>query len=408
MVDRREIAIIGGGLIGVSSAVVLAREGHSVTIFEQDSIGHGCSFGNGAQYNAGSSLPMTHPAILWRAARWMFDSRGPIRVAPAELLRNASWFIRFINAGRMANWSAAYAALHDLNKPCAGLYREMLGDDEWVRLFRPTGALHVWRSGGPDDLTVRLRAAHGVNVSRVDAGELRDLEPALSGDYRFGLYFPDSGFVASPLALVERLCARAVSYGAAVQRSRVRAVVPGTDQVVLETEAGRHNCDVAVVAAGYASRRIARSLGLSLALVSERGYHIAIPDTDGGVTRPVTDAASAFVATPVAEGLRFVGIAEFDSDTAPPNGSQGDKLIACARDMLPSLQISEVQRWMGVRPSTPDSLPIVGPHPAHPNILFATGHGHMGISGAPMTAALISDLVARRPPRLPCAPYRPR
>ncbi|RUX06249.1 FAD-binding oxidoreductase, partial [Mesorhizobium sp. M2A.F.Ca.ET.037.01.1.1] len=150
------------------------------------------------------------------------------------------------------------------------------------------------------------------------------------------------------------------------------------------------------------------SMGISLSLTSERGYHITMPGISGAISRPVTDAESAFVATPLAEGLRIVGIAEFDAPDAPPDERQSEKLLACARTMLPDILVSKVSRWMGVRPSTPDSLPIIGPHPEHPAVLFATGHGHLGVSGAPMTAALISDLIACRAPRVSCAPYRLR
>ena len=411
MVEPRAIAVVGGGLIGVSCALMLAREGHRVTIFEKDRIGHGCSWGNGAQYNAGSSFPMAHPGVMWRALRWLADRNGPVRLAPRALPGNLPWLVRFLRTGRPATWAATYKALHALNAPCAGLYRDMLGDREWNVLFRPTGALHVWRDAAPDalaELADGLRAENGVAVETLDADGLRELEPALSRDYRRGLHFHGSGHVTSPLALTETLMRRAGMLGATVLAARVEAVEPASDGVTLRTDGGSHGFDMAVIAAGIASRDLARGLDLSLSLASERGYHITVPGTSGGITRPVTDAASAFVATPLDEGLRIVGIAEFDTPDAPADDRQSDKLVACARAMLPKASIGDVTRWMGVRPSTPDSLPIIGAHPRHPGVLFATGHGHMGISGAPMTAALICDLAARRAPRLPCAPYGPR
>jgi len=411
MAESHTIAVIGGGVVGVSCALMLAREGHSVTVVEEGRVGHGCSWGNGAQYNAGSALPMAHPGVTWRALRWFVDANGPVRLAPQELHRTLPWLVRFLRAGRMEAWEAAYAALHALNRPCAALYREMLGEIDWKRLFRPNGALHVWRDMSPSALDERvdsLRTRQGVAFERLSAEQLRELEPALSRDYRRGIYFPGSGHVTSPPALVQGLMERAAALGASIRNAQVRAIEPAGYGVTLQTSTGPHGCDKVVIAAGIASRDLARSLGISLSLASERGYHITMPGTCGAISRPVTDAASAFVATPLDEGLRIVGIAEFDAPDAPRDEKQNKKLQAYARAMLPGISISQVTEWMGVRPSTPDSLPIIGSHPKHAGILFATGHGHMGISGAPMTAALITDLVAGRAPRISSASYRLR
>lgn len=408
MAEPRTVAVVGGGVIGVSCALMLAREGHRVTVIEEGRIGHGCSWGNGAQYNAGSAFPMAYPGVMWRALRWLVDRNGPVRLAPRELPRTLPWLVRFLRTARPAAWEAAYTALHALNAPCAALYRDMLGDTDWKRLFRPSGALHVWRdvSPGPlDELVDSLRARHGVAFERLNAGQLRDLEPALSHDYQRGIFFPDSGHVTSPLALVEGLMDRAAAFGVSLRAARVEAIEPGAEGVTLQTNTGPHRCDTVVIAAGIASRDLARSLGISLPLASERGYHISVPGISGAISRPVTDAASAIVATPLDDGLRIVGIAEFDAPDAPRDAKQSNKLQVCARAMLPDLPLRDVSCWMGVRPSTPDSLPIIGRHPLHSGVLFATGHGHMGISGAPMTAALVADLAAHRTPRLPLAPY---
>ncbi|TIW16891.1 MAG: FAD-binding oxidoreductase, partial [Mesorhizobium sp.] len=257
-------------------------------------------------------------------------------------------------------------------------------------------------------LVDRLRAERGVAFEKLKSDEVRELEPGLSRDYQRGIFFPGAGNVTSPLALVEGLMGRAAALGVAIRTARVLAIEPGIDEVTLQTNTGPHRCEVVVIAAGIASRDLGRSLGISLSVASERGYHITVPGISSVISRPVTDTASAFVATPLEEGLRIVGIAEFDTPDAPCDPKQSNKLVAYAHTMLPDLRVGEVNHWMGVRPSTPDSLPIIGPHPDHTNILFATGHGHMGISGAPMTAAIICDLVAARTPRRSCAPYRVR
>jgi D-amino-acid dehydrogenase len=286
-----------------------------------------------------------------------------------------------------------------------------MGDQDWKRVFRPVGALHVYRDAAPgalDEQIARLRHSHKAAFETVSAGEIRDLEPRLSKEYRRGIYFPGSGYVDSPLTLVETLMGRAAALGVTTEAARVLGVQPADAGVDLRTGNGARRFDAVVISAGIASRDLAEPLGVSLPLASERGYHVAFPGISGAIKRPVTDTGSAFVATPLADELRIVGIAEFDKADAPANDSQSEKLLACARAMMPGIEIGKVQRWMGVRPSTPDSLPIIAAHPRHSGILFATGHGHLGISGGPMTAALVADLVAGRPPRLPISPYRLR
>jgi glycine/D-amino acid oxidase-like deaminating enzyme len=411
MTTSKTIAIIGGGLIGAATALVLANEGHRVTVYEAGDVGHGCSWGNGAQYNAGSSFPMTHPGVVRRALRWLVDSQGPVRFGPRDLVRNIPWILSFLNTGRMANWVAAYDALHAVNQPCEALYREFIGEAEFNRLFRPNGSVHVWRSemGSPlDTVTAQLRRARNVSFQPLSASDIRDLEPALSSEYKRGMYFGGSGHVISPVALVEVIMNAAVGRAVSLRRERVLGVLPSGQGAKVRTAAGESEFDKVVVAAGIASRDIAKSLGFGLALASERGYHVTYQQPEVTVTRPVTDAESAFVATPLDTGLRFVGIAEFDHPDMPFRQGQVGKLQSCALAMAPGINVSEATTWMGIRPSTPDSLPIIGAHPKHPNIVFATGHGHMGISGAPMTALLVGDLVAGRAPRLDVTPYRVR
>jgi D-amino-acid dehydrogenase len=398
-------------LIGVSCAVVLAREGYSVSLFDELPAGHGCSLGNGAQYNAGSASPMAKPGVIIQALRWLIARNGPLVLKPRHLCRMMPWLSRFIVASREPHWHASYGALHALNQSCASTFREILGENEWHRLFRPTGALHVWGKGLPgyaDTLLSHIHEALGVKAVALTANDIRDLEPTLSTAYQSGVLFPDSGFVLSPLELVNGLLARAIQHGCAVRREKVLAVTPRVVGVELQTDRDTQAYDQVVIAAGISTFDFARRLGVNVPLTGERGYSITIQGGVSGLTRPVTDADSALVATPLEEGLRIVGIAEFNASGAPPDYKQCEKLMAQARFMLPGMEIENVTKWMGIRPSTPDSLPIIDRHPRYARILFASGHGHTGISGAPMTGLLIADLVAGRATRIDRAPYRLR
>lgn len=408
MLAGDRIAVIGAGLVGASCTVALARDGYNVTLIDQGSPGHGCSFANGAQYNAGSSLPMSHPSVVIQAATWFTQANGPVRFSLTGFPRLAPWLVQFVRAGRPAVWREAYRALHALNVSCAQLYQDLLGPSEWRRLFRPNGALHVWRSGGPSTQSLALRAELGVAVQVLNAAEIHDLEPALTHDFICGLFFPDSGHVVSPVGLVKALVSAAMDRGTVLRQLHITALSIGEDSVILHSVAGDMPFDGVVVAAGFDTRAIATSVGVSLPITSERGYSVTLPHAGGVLSRPVTDASSAFVATPVADGMRVVGIAEFAETHRPPSEAAAIQLVTSVEAMVPGIRTEGLYSWMGVRPSTPNSLPVIAAHPRASRILFAAGHGHMGISGAPMTAELVAALVAGRRTPLDMTPYRIR
>jgi glycine/D-amino acid oxidase-like deaminating enzyme len=405
------IAVIGAGIVGASTALLLSRDGHCVTVLEQGQVGHGCSWGNGAQYNIGSTLPMAYPGVISQALRWLGSGSGPVKIAPRQLLSTLPWFWRFFRSGRPEAWEAGYAALHALNAPCVDLYRDMLGESDWSTIFRPNGALQVWRRTSTSNFDLaaeRLRTATDVPFQKLDKNQLRELEPNLTKAYSGGLFFPGSGSIGSSSGLVEALMVKAIAAGAQLRTARVRTIERGDSGPTLWLDAGAERFDRVVIAAGYESRNLARNLGVSLPIASERGYHVTIPGLSGAIGRPVVDGDLASVATPIDEGLRVVGVAEFAEPDSAVDRRHIDGLLVSLREMIPGISFDDFKEWVGVRPSTPDSLPIIDQHPRDPKILFATGHGHMGISGAPMTAALVSDLLAGREPRIPTAPYRTR
>jgi len=356
-------------------------------------------------------MPMAYPGVMKQGTKWLFDKQGPVRLSLRQLPANLAWFYQFFRTSQSSNWAATYEALHAINAPCVALYAEMLGQSSWERVSKASGALHVWRNKfqGPLDMEVaRLRDAYSVPYEHVNAGEIADLEPSLSRDFKRGIFFPGSGYVVSSVGLVESLMAEACSRGASFQNAQVKQVIPLSRGFRIDGDPARREFDAVVLAAGYATRDLARNVGIKLSMASERGYHVTLPEIEHGVTRPVTDAESAIVATPVSEGLRIVGIADFDFANAAFDDTQAEKLLARATQMFPALKPMTISKWMGVRPSMPDSLPVIDRHPQMRDLIFATGHGHMGISGAPMTAALVSDLIAERKPRISLDRYRVR
>ena len=171
------------------------------------------------------------------------------------------------------------------------------------------------------------------------------------------------------------------------------------------TDSGRHEADCMVVAAGIWSKDLVRQLGFDVPLESHRGYHVTLPDPGTGPRRMVLSVDDKIAVTPMEMGLRIAGTVEIAGLRAPPNYARADKLLEIGRTIFPGLQSKGHTRWMGHRPCTPDSLPVLGPSPRHKNVVFAFGHGHQGLLGASMTGQVTAEIVGGRPPSLDLAPF---
>src|SRR5207247_9896870 len=185
----------------------------------------------------------------------------------------------------------------------------------------------------------------------------------------------------------------------------------GRRLTAIETESGDLAAEAAVVGAGARSKPLAAALGDRVPLETERGYHLMIHDPEVMPRIPTADADGKFVATPMALGLRLAGTVEFAGLAAPPDWRRARILLAQGRRMLPGLALDHAEErismWMGHRPSLPDSLPVLGRSHASPDVIYAFGHGHVGMTAAPMTGKIVADLVAGRPASIDIAPFAP-
>jgi D-amino-acid dehydrogenase len=196
--------------------------------------------------------------------------------------------------------------------------------------------------------------------------------------------------------------------GGRLRRARIEdfADLEGRQPVAMIEGGGHIEFERLLVAAGVWSKALAERLGSRVPLESERGYNTTLPDPRVYLEREVIFAERKFVVTPMAMGLRVGGAAEFAGLEAPPNFARSRALLELAMRYLPGLNGAGGRAWMGHRPALPDSLPIIGRSPHHPNAFFAFGHGHLGLTMAATTARLLSALVQGADPGLDLRPFR--
>jgi D-amino-acid dehydrogenase len=411
----KRVGVIGAGMVGVCTASWLQRDGHSVFLVEAREPGHGASFGNAGCLNGSSVTPLSMPGVISSVPRWLFDPLGPLALRWSYLPAIAPWLVRFIRAGTPEKVRAQARALRPLVGPTLEALRPLVSAAGAEDLVHRIGHLYVYRSKeslGKDRLAWELRRENGVEIDEFDADELRQLEPALSRDYVRGVLVRENGHTSNPLKLVERLLEHFARSGGELVRARAHGFrLDGRRLAAIQTDAGDLSADTAIVCAGAYSRPLAAALGDKVPLETERGYHLMIRDPEVMPRIPTADADGKFVATPMATGLRFAGTVELAGLAAPPDWRRAQILLAQGRKMLPGLAASHPEErisvWMGHRPSLPDSLPVIGRSRSTPDVVYAFGHGHVGMTAAPMTGKVVADLVADRPPSVDIAPFAP-
>jgi D-amino-acid dehydrogenase len=405
------VAVVGAGIVGVSCALHLRRAGHDVTLLDPRPPGTATSFGNAGGIVTGAVVPNSTPALRRNLHSILLDRDNPVRVRWAYLPKLTPWLLQFLRNGSDARVRQIAQALQPLVSRAYEAHRELIALSGADGIVRPVGWLKVYGSEATFAATKYERsimAAHGVRFDVLGRDEIRQLEPALAPRFEKALFQPDSAFVSSPRKLTEAYAAHFARVGGGVVQERVRGVAPEPDGVTLDCEFGYRRFDAVVIAAGAWSKELARQVGDHVLLDTERGYHLNLERGQAGDLRRavVFPDHGGFVLAPMQDGIRLTSGVELAGLDAPPDFARIRRLIPRALEVLPGLSAQVTRQWMGYRPSTPDSLPVIGRSPRSPNVYYAFGHQHLGLTLGPITGRLIAALVSGQQPEFDVSPYR--
>jgi D-amino-acid dehydrogenase len=414
---KRRVGVIGAGMVGVCAARWLQRDGHSVFLVEPGNPGEGASFGNAGAFNGSSVTPVAFPGVIRQVPGWLRDPLGPLALRWQYLPRILPFLIRMVRSATPEKVREQARALRPLIAPTVPMVRELAREAGAEDLIHQRGHLYVYRSAeslAKDALAWELRRENGVEVDEFDADELRQLEPVLSREYVRGLLVRENGHTSNPHRLVTRLVERFRREGGEIVPACAFGFrLDGRRLTAIQTDRGDLPADAAAVCAGAWSKPLAVLLGDRVPLETERGYHLMIRDPEVMPRIPTADADGKFVATPMELGLRLAGTVEFAGLKAPPDWRRSRILLTQARRMLPGLAPKDggdypderITMWMGHRPALPDSLPVIGPSRECRDVIYAFGHGHIGMTSAPMTGRIVADLIAGRPAPIDISPF---
>ena len=406
----KHVTIIGAGIVGVATASYLKRDGHDVTIVDMRPPGEYCSFGNAGILSPGSCVPLATPGVVWKVPGYLADPMGPLVVRWSYLPKAAPWMLRFLAASAPGRVEAIANALRPLLKQTFDAYAPLVEHAGVSDLIRQTGYVVAYKTRTAylgDNIAWKLRRDRGVIVEELNGAGLRERVPQLSDDYEVGLYLPEQGYVANPSRLVKALAEQLQRDGGVVLQRTVRDIEVGPEGPrALVTSEGRVPIETLVICAGSHSNEFTSRLGDRVPLEAERGYHVMFSDPRFELPMPIFMPEHKLFITPMEMGLRIAGQSEF-AGHAEPDYRRADILEKLAQQIFPGISTADTTKWMGKRPSMPDSLPVIGRATKFPNVYYAFGHGHVGLCGGAPTGRLIADLIAGRTPNIDVAPYSP-
>ncbi len=407
MTRSTEIAVLGAGVVGLAVAGALLACGHEVTLVDPGPPGGGASYGNAGTIADYAVMPVGTPEVLRNLPSLLFNRNSPLSIRRAALPALAPWLLRFARQslpGAARRNAAAIAALvADACPRWEALAARIGGED----LLQRRGCLYLYetsaayRAAGAD---MAGRRALGIAAELIGPEALAAMEPGLPAVEGGAAFFPKAVFLADPGAMVGRLAAQ-VLRGAELLPARAERISRVTGGVLVEGPGLHLRARKVVLATGAHGKRLAASAGDRLPLDTERGYHVEWDMAAPRLSRPTCPTSRGFYLCPMTGRLRVAGTVELGGLTAPPSPHRIARLIEGAQAIFPDLGPPD-RDWMGFRPSMPDSLPVIGPSRGGAEVIHAFGHGHIGLTLAPVTAAIVADLVGGREPEMDIRPYR--
>lgn len=407
-----DVVVVGAGIVGLSTAFELVRQRRDVLVLDRQGVGAEASSGNAGAYAFSDILPLASPGVLAQVPGWLLDPLGPLALRPTYLWTLLPWLLKFWRASRPGPFAAsiqAQVALMQLAAPAT------------QRLLQAAGALHMLKSGGNLHLYEstaewkaslpgwQLRAEHGIRFEHAQGpAEIARWQPGLSPSLVAATFVPGWQSITDPLLLCHTLASATERAGGRLRLADVSAISPQAQGVhVVLADGRRVLAQQLVVAAGAWSHQLAHTLGDRIPLETERGYNTTLPPGAFDLLRQLTFPGHGFVVTPIAGGVRVGGAVELAGLQAPPNYARADVLLTKAQRFLPGLKTTGGTRWMGFRPSLPDSLPAIGTAPADARVVYAFGHGHLGLTQSAATAEIVGCLLRGEAPPLDLQPFHP-
>jgi D-amino-acid dehydrogenase len=408
------VIIIGGGIIGLSSAYYLQKKGFNVTILDKGNLTDNCSSGNAGMIVPSHFVPLAAPGMISQGIRWMFDSKSPFYVRPSLNVDLIGWGLKFIKHATEKHLAHSAEPLRDLSLLSKKLYEDLAKEPDFNFELTQNGILAFFRteSAGAEEAHLAKKAlALGLDMAVLTAAECRILQPDLKLDVLGAVHYRCDAHL-SPSKLIEALRTYLGENGVEMYGGKEvdQIEVEGDKITKVWTGATDWEADQYVIATGSWSPAVAKMADLKISLMPGKGYSFMEPEPHKRLTIPALLCEARVAITPMNGSLRYGGTMELDKINTRINMKRVRGIVESVPKYFPDLNPNiptEDNIWYGFRPASPDGLPYIGRSTKRKNLTIATGHGMMGLSLGPATGLLVSQIVAETKLEMALEPFAP-
>lgn len=407
-----DIAVIGAGIVGSTCALYLSQTKQNICIIERQDIASGASYGNAGALAFSEIQPLASPKIMRKAFKWFMDPLGPLSLPPAYLPKIMPWLLRFWLASRPSNYTKNIESQYALMQLAASEVLAMLDKYDLNQHLVSEGVLELYDNSESFNLgqqAAQVRAKYGIESQALSAKEIQDLQPGISDTFKYGMYLPYWRNIADPNKLTNDIANIAFKQGVQFIRRQVINIQSNAKGVLIQfNDASQLQARQVIICAGAWSHQLSKQMGDVIPLETERGYNTTLAPDAFNLKRQVTFVDHGFVVSPLSCGIRVGGSVELAGLHRPPNLQRAKYMLDKASQFLPGLNTENGKPWMGFRPNTPDSLPVIGRSSTNSSCIYAFGHGHLGLTQAAATAKLVSQLVQKQKTDIDLQAYSPK
>ena len=410
MPTHRKTIVIGAGITGVSTSIWLRRRGHSVLLIDKGAPGMGASYGNAGLLAQWAFIPVTGPSLLRQAFKYLPNPNSPLFLKWGYLPKMLPWLRQFIGYANDIDTRRIVQQLIPLVGDAYDQHQALVKGSEaqkWIAESHFSFAYSDRHAFNADAYGWALRGEAGMVPEILEGPAVQEEEPILGHSIKLLAVLKGHGHIINPAGYVAHLAKIFQQEGGQFLNAEVQDFDLGSGQIrAVQTDRGRFKCNNAVVAAGIWSKPLMNKIGLKVPLEAERGYHIIFKNPSQKPRNPMMIASSKFCVNPMQTGLRCAGLVELGDIKAGPSTAPLVLLRRKAHETFPDLRYDNTEEWLGFRPSTPDSLPLIG-EIKNTGIFTAFGHQHVGLTAGPKTGRLVADLISNQRPNLDLTAYSP-
>ena len=405
MTQNPDVLIIGGGIIGVSTAYFLSKQGLTVTLVEKGDICAGSSYGNAGLLCPCHSVPIPTPGVLTQGMKWLLNPESPFYIKPRLDLRLLAWLWQFQAHCNQQALHQAIPRLRDMQRASLALYRELVAEEKIDCHFEAIGGLSVFKTEQGllrSQREVEEMEGFGLQMTFLDKDAVHELEPALHPDIMGGIHYQEDAHL-NPALFVKGLAEAAQSNGLSLltQTGVLDFETQGKQISKAQTTAGPIQAKQIVLAAGAWSTALARKFGVNFLMQPAKGYSVTVERPPESPRLHLHLSEAKVAVTPMGPHLRFAGTLELAGLDLSINQRRVGAILRAGTAYLKNIgsqQTAEV--WGGLRPCAPDGLPYLGRPQKFDNLVVATGHAMLGMSMGPITGKVVSQVITEQAPSL--------